>query len=54
MAGALGNALRQDLAPALRAAMRAALEAARAGASPLLAEHIDWALAQDLSPRPPA
>ena len=54
IAVALGNALRQDLAPALRAAMRAALEAARAGASPLLAEHIDWALAQDLSPRRPA
>jgi len=54
IAVALGNALRQDLAPALRAAMRAALEAARPGASPLLAEHIDWALAQDLSPRRPA
>jgi epoxyqueuosine reductase len=54
IAVALGNALRQDLAPALRQAMRAALLAERPGASPLLAEHIDWALAQDFSPRSPA
>ena len=54
IAVALGNALRQDLAPALRAAMRAGLEAGGPAAWPLLAEHIDWALAQDLSPRRPA
>ncbi|MBB4844282.1 epoxyqueuosine reductase [Paucibacter oligotrophus] len=47
LAVALGNALRvQDSAE-----IRAALQAQRAGASELLAEHIDWALAR--SPEPP-
>ncbi|UXH80934.1 tRNA epoxyqueuosine(34) reductase QueG [Roseateles amylovorans] len=46
LAVALGNALRQDLAPALRERMRAALVAKRLEATPLVAEHIDWALAQ--------
>ncbi|WP_067064533.1 tRNA epoxyqueuosine(34) reductase QueG [Roseateles chitosanitabidus] len=47
LAVAMGNALRQDLAPALREDLRRALTAVRPDASALLAEHIDWALAQD-------
>lgn len=58
LAVALGNALARQDDPALRSA----LAGARAGASPLLAEHIDWALAQGpwsaalsgLLPGPPA
>jgi epoxyqueuosine reductase len=42
LAHASGNALAQAEAPALRAA----LLAARPAASALVAEHIDWALAQ--------
>jgi epoxyqueuosine reductase len=45
LAVGLGNALRQIGEPAAQAAMRAALTASRASASPLVAEHIDWALA---------
>jgi epoxyqueuosine reductase len=47
LAVAMGNALRQDLAPTLREDLRRALTAVRPDASALLAEHIDWALAQD-------
>jgi epoxyqueuosine reductase len=46
LAVAMGNALRQPLDPALRDALRAALCAAVQTASPLLAEHIEWALRQ--------
>ncbi len=46
LAVAMGNALRQDLAPALRERLLAALSEQRPDASPILAEHIDWALAQ--------
>ncbi|OWQ92094.1 tRNA epoxyqueuosine(34) reductase QueG [Roseateles aquatilis] len=46
IAVAMGNALRQDLAPSLRARMRAALTAELAGATAMVAEHIDWALSQ--------
>lgn len=55
LAVAMGNALAGG-APS-SPALRAALQAARAGAAPLLAEHIDWALAQapgPLSAAPPA
>ncbi len=45
LAVALGNALRLTGDPAVRAA----LQARRAGASELLAEHIDWALGQQPS-----
>lgn len=46
LAVAMGNALRDPVTSAPeRAALAAALTAARSGASPLLAEHIDWALA---------
>jgi len=45
LAVGLGNALRQPGEPAAQASMRAALAASRAGASPLVAQHIDWALA---------
>jgi epoxyqueuosine reductase len=45
LAVGIGNALRASSDPALRAALRKALDAARATASPLVAEHIDWALA---------
>jgi len=44
LAVAMGNALRQDLAPADEAALRAALQARLPQASELLAEHIHWAL----------
>ncbi len=45
LAVALGNLLRADDVPiALLNEVRAALQAARSGASPLLQEHIDWAL----------
>ena len=44
LAVALGNAWRETADPALAAALQAALP----GASVLLAEHIDWALAQSL------
>ena len=50
LAVAMGNALAQDLAPALRQALRAALQRELPGASTLLAEHIDWALAQHHQP----
>lgn len=50
IAVAMGNALRQDLAPELHARLRQALTAARPEASALLAEHIDWALATPESP----
>jgi epoxyqueuosine reductase len=49
LAVALGNALRARRDPAIVQALRAR----RDDASPLLREHIDWALAQ-LSPAPPA
>jgi epoxyqueuosine reductase len=45
LAVGLGNALRQSGDPASQTALRDALNAARAAASPLVAEHIDWALA---------
>jgi len=45
LAVGLGNALRQSGDPTTQAALRDALIAARAAASPLVAEHIDWALA---------
>jgi epoxyqueuosine reductase len=44
LAVAMGNALRQDLAPADAAALRAALQQRLPQASDLLAEHIRWAL----------
>ena len=44
LAVAMGNALRAQENPA----MRAALQAARPQASPLVAEHIDWALSESL------
>lgn len=50
IAVAMGNALRQDLAPALRAQLVEALQAGRAEAPPVVAEHIDWALAQSPPP----
>lgn len=47
LAVALGNLLRADDVPmSLSNEVRAALQAARAGASPVLLEHIDWALSQ--------
>ena len=45
LAVAMGNALRTSPDAALTAALRAALAAARDGASDLVREHIDWALA---------
>jgi epoxyqueuosine reductase len=42
----LGNALRTGLPPADELAIRQALSAGRAHASPLVREHIDWAVAQ--------
>jgi len=45
LAVGIGNALRESGDPELRATLRAALGTARAAASPLVAEHIDWALA---------
>ena len=45
LAVAMGNALRTSPDDAGRAALRAALAAARDGASDLVREHIDWALA---------
>ena len=45
LAVGLGNALRQSDAP-LRQAMVNALIQAREGGSPMVREHIDWALAQ--------
>ena len=50
LAVALGNALARHDDPALRQALAAALP----GASPLLAEHIQWALAQAAVPVTPA
>jgi len=44
LAVAMGNALRAGVADAAQEALRGALAKARAGASDLLAEHIDWAL----------
>ena len=41
----IGNALRESDDPELRTTLRTALGTARAAASPLVAEHIDWALA---------
>lgn len=46
LAVAMGNALRQPLAPVLRHELREALCAVQQTASPLLAEHIEWALRQ--------
>jgi epoxyqueuosine reductase len=46
LAVSLGNALRTTAAGALRSALTGALSDARDAASPLLREHIDWALAQ--------
>ncbi|SEK26896.1 epoxyqueuosine reductase [Roseateles sp. YR242] len=46
IAVAIGNALRQTLPADLRADLRAALTTALPDASPLLAEHIEWALRQ--------
>jgi epoxyqueuosine reductase len=45
LAVGLGNALRQSGEPAAQSPLRDALRAALAGASPLVAEHIEWALA---------
>jgi epoxyqueuosine reductase len=45
LAVAMGNALRSQAAPDIQAALRGALAGARDGASELLREHIDWALA---------
>ncbi|MEO8311088.1 MAG: tRNA epoxyqueuosine(34) reductase QueG [Caldimonas sp.] len=50
LAIALGNALRAGGS----AAIAAALQARRESASPLVSEHIDWALAQGLPPPPRA
>ncbi len=53
LAVGLGNSLRAACAggdTALAARIRAALGARQAGASPLVREHIDWALAQDGAP----
>jgi len=47
LAVAMGNALRHPLDPALRDALRQALTDELPGATPLLGEHIDWALRQD-------
>ena len=44
LAVGLGNALRAGLPPASQVEIVAALEAARGDASPLVLEHIDWAL----------
>jgi epoxyqueuosine reductase len=44
VAVALGNALAADVAEDERDAIRRALESRRASATPLVAEHIDWAL----------
>jgi epoxyqueuosine reductase len=46
LAVALGNALAEAATEADDAAVRAALADRRAGASPMVREHIDWALAQ--------
>lgn len=46
IAVALGNALRQNNSPDLSAAIRAALENRRPHPSPLVAEHVIWAIAQ--------
>jgi len=45
LAVGMGNALRRPGDPATRSSLRGALSAARSSASPLVAEHIDWALA---------
>jgi epoxyqueuosine reductase len=45
LAVGLGNALRSDIEGSLRDAIRSALEAALPTASPLVAEHVRWALA---------
>ena len=50
LAVALGNALRARIDPSMRAAMRCALQAGTASASPLVREHIAWALAQAAPP----
>jgi len=46
IAVAMGNALRSDLAQLDKLRLRAALEVALAKATPLVAEHMAWALAQ--------
>jgi epoxyqueuosine reductase len=46
IAVAMGNALRSDLAEPAKLALRDALEAALTNATPLVAEHMAWALAQ--------
>ncbi|WP_404935633.1 tRNA epoxyqueuosine(34) reductase QueG [Mitsuaria sp. WAJ17] len=43
---AMGNALRQDLAPTDRQALLAALEAALPGSDEVMAEHLRWACSQ--------
>jgi epoxyqueuosine reductase len=49
LAVALGNALASDLDPKTREEIRRELESALPTASPLVAEHIVWALERDLS-----
>ncbi len=49
LAVALGNALAADLEPKTRKKIREELENALPSASPLVAEHIAWALSQDAS-----
>ena len=53
LAVALGNALRAGMDVDLQAVVRSALQAGRAQASPLVAEHIDWALTLAVTPAPP-
>jgi epoxyqueuosine reductase len=52
IAVALGNALASPLNEADRAEIRSALSAALERSSPLVQEHIDWALAQNPSDSP--
>jgi len=56
LAVGLGNSLRAAAGtdPALAGRIRAALRARQDAATPLVREHIDWALAQDPSPAAPA
>ncbi len=49
LAVALGNALASDLGPKIREEIRGELERGLPTASPLVAEHIAWALEQDPS-----
>jgi epoxyqueuosine reductase len=50
LAVALGNGLRAGTAGAWPSAARLALSTARNEASPVVREHIDWALAEGTSP----